>query len=279
MTESNPYSYIEAASMSDMGCVRTNNEDAFLCAPKAGCYAVADGMGGGEAGETASETVLECLKKAVESTALDSPGCRKYAVQQSLHKANGVIVRHREEHHYSAMGTTVVMLLLDPWNAEEAFVCHVGDSRLYCLRHGELFCLTRDHSMGYEMKSKGSKEVLSDKVAKALTRVVGGSGLLVPEWQKIAICPDDLLLLCSDGILEVLSDEKIQAVMQEKKAPQAIVEELKERVMAAGAPDNLTAVCMRVASQLPLPEEVDELEREESDLLLKVAEERRDYGA
>ncbi|NLF59558.1 MAG: SpoIIE family protein phosphatase, partial [Lentisphaerae bacterium] len=104
-------------------------------------------------------------------------------------------------------------------------------------------------------------------------------GLLVPEWQKIAICPDDLLLLCSDGILEVLSDEKIQAVMQEKKAPQAIVEELKERVMAAGAPDNLTAVCMRVASQLPLPEEVDELEREESDLLLKVAEERRDYGA
>ncbi|MBR4673350.1 MAG: serine/threonine-protein phosphatase [Victivallales bacterium] len=278
MTETNAYSYVEAAAISDMGKVRGNNEDSYLCAPEAGCYAVADGMGGGDAGEVASATVVECLKKAVESTALDSPGCRKYAIQQSLHKANGTIVRYRDSHDFKSMGSTVVMLVLNPWNADEPFVCHVGDSRLYCFRDGEMFCITRDHSMGNEMKSKGIKDAISDKVAKALTRVIGGSGLLVPEWQKIAMCPNDLFLICSDGIL-VLPDEEIEQVIKEKKEPQTIVEELKTRVLAAGAPDNLTAICIRAANELPLPEEVDKYDREESDLLLKVAEERKDYGA
>ena len=264
--------------MSDMGRVRGNNEDSFLCAPEAGCFAVADGMGGGDAGEVASATVVECLKKAVESTALDSPGCRKYAIQQSLHKANGTVVKYRDSHGFKSMGSTVVMLVLNPWNADEPFVCHVGDSRLYCFRDGEMFCITRDHSVGNEMKSKGIKEVLPDKMAKALTRVIGGSGLLVPEWQKIAMCPNDLFLICSDGIL-VLPDEEIEQVMKEKKEPQAIVDELKTRVLAAGAPDNLTAICIRAANELPLAEEVDKYDREESDLLLKVAEERKDYGA
>ena len=278
MTETNVYAYVEAAAISDMGCVRGNNEDSFLCAPEAGCFAVADGMGGGDAGEVASATVVECLKKAVESTALDSPGCRKYAIQQSLHKANGTVVKYRDSHGFKSMGSTVVMLVLNPWNADEPFVCHVGDSRLYCFRDGEMFCVTRDHSVGNEMKSKGVKDPIPDKVAKALTRVIGGSGLLVPEWQKVALCPNDLFLICSDGIL-VLPDEEIEQVMKDKKEPQAIVEELKARVLAAGAPDNLTAVCIRAAKEIPLPEEVDKYDREESDLLLKVAEERKDYGA
>ncbi|MBR4219661.1 MAG: protein phosphatase 2C domain-containing protein, partial [Victivallales bacterium] len=181
MTETNTYAYVEAAAISDMGRVRGNNEDAFLCAPKAGCYAVADGMGGGDAGEVASAKVVECVKTAVESTAFDSPGCRKYAIQQSLHKANASIVKYRDSHGFKSMGSTVVMLVLNPWNADEPFVCHVGDSRLYCFRDGEMFCITRDHSMGNEMKSKGIKTPIPEKVAKALTRVIGGSGLLVPE--------------------------------------------------------------------------------------------------
>ena len=278
MTETNIYAYVEVAAISDMGRVRDNNEDSFLCVPEAGCFAVADGMGGGDAGEVASATVVECLKKAVESSATDSPGCRKYAIQQSLHKANGTIVKYRDAHGFSSMGFTVVMLVLNPWNAEEPFVCHVGDSRLYCLRDGEMFCVTRDHSMGNEMKSKGIKDAIPERIAKALTRVIGGSGLLVPEWQKAAMCPNDLFLICSDGIL-VLADAEIEQVMKEKKEPKAIVEELKARVLTAGAPDNLTAICIRVANQLPLPEDVDKYDREESDLLLKVAEERKDYGA
>ena len=277
MTKSNPYGYLEVAALSDMGCIRTNNEDAYLTVPEAGCFVVADGMGGGEAGEVASATVVNFLKETLDAVAEDSPGCRKYAVQQSLHKANSYVVNYRDAHHYSSMGTTVVILLLNPWNASEAFSCHVGDSRLYCLRGGELFCLTRDHSMANEMKSKGSKEVLPDKIGKALVRVVGGSALLVPEWQKVAVCPEDLFLLCSDGILAVLPDSEIEKIMREGESPAAIVEELKKRVLAGGAPDNLTAVCLKIGNELPLQLDVDDFEREESELLLKVAEERKDF--
>lgn len=276
MTKNSPYDYLEVAAMSDMGCIRTNNEDAFLSLPEAGCFVVADGMGGGEAGEVASATVVDYLKETLESVAEDSPGCRKYAVQQTLHKANNYVVRYRDSHRYSSMGTTVVMLLLNPWDANEAFSCHVGDSRLYCLRGGELFCVTRDHSMANELKSKGSKEVVPDKIGRALVRVIGGSGLLVPEWQKISVCPDDMFLLCSDGILAVLSDPEIEKIMNEGASPAAIVEELKERVRAGGAPDNLTAVCVKIGNELPLSPYIEDFEREESDLLLKVAEERRD---
>jgi len=278
MAENSLYGYIEFATMTDMGRIRNNNEDSLLAVPEGGCFVVADGMGGGDAGEVASATVVECLQEAVCSVAEDSPGCRKYAVQQSLHKANDTVNAYRVAHQFAAMGSTVVLILLDPWNAEAPLVCHVGDSRLYCLRNGELFGVTFDHSVGNEMRRKGLKQP-PEKVAKALTRVIGGSGLLVPEWQRIALCPNDLFLLCSDGIMAVLSDSDIEQVMNEKGSPQEIVDELKERVLAGGAPDNLTAICLRVAEQLPPPLEVDQFEREESDHLLKVAEERKDYGA
>ena len=278
MTGNETYGYVDIASVSDMGKVRGNNEDAFLCMPEAGCFVVADGMGGGDAGEVASETVVNCLRQAVENTAQDSPGCRKYAIQQSLHKANGSIVAYRNAHNFAAMGSTVVMLVLNPWNAEEPFACHVGDSRLYCLRNGELFQVTRDHSMANEMKNKGVKKELPVKVAKALTRVIGCDGLLVPEWQKVSLCPNDIFLLCSDGVL-VLSDVEIEQIMKDRQEPQAIVDEIKSKVLDGGAPDNFTAVCVRVSAQLPEPEAIDDCEKEESDLLLKVAEERKDYGA
>ena len=166
------YNYVEVAAMSDMGRIRKNNEDSFLSEPEAGCFVVADGMGGGAAGEVASEMVITNLRKAATSTAEDSPGCRKYALQQALHKANASVVNYRDSHHYSAMGSTVVMLVLNPWKAEDAFVCHIGDSRLYCFRGGELFCVTRDHSVRNEMKSKGIDKSIPEKVAKALTRVI-----------------------------------------------------------------------------------------------------------
>ena len=278
MADNGQYGYVDAAAISDMGLVRGNNEDSYASIPEAGCFVVADGMGGGDAGEVASDMVVTCIREAVSSAADDSPGCRKYAIQQSLHKANAKVVEYRDGHGFASMGSTVVMLVLNPWNASEPFACHVGDSRLYCYRDGELFCITRDHSVGNEMKSRGVKEELPDKVAKALTRVVGGSGLLVPEWQKIALCPNDVFLLCSDGLL-FIPDSEIEAVIRDFKTPKAIVEELRKRVLTTRAPDNLTAVCIRVGAEIPLPTEVDKYEQEESDLLLKVAEERKDYGA
>ena len=278
MPNNHPYNYMTYASVSDQGQARGNNEDSFLCLPEAGIFAVADGMGGGEAGEVASATVVACLKETGANTAEDSPGARKYAIQQALHKANGDVVSYMNAHHYETMGSTVVMLVLNPWDASQAFVCHVGDSRIFCFRNGELFQLTIDHSVGEEIRRKGLPAV-HPKIAKALTRVIGGSGLLVPEWNCIALCPDDIFLVCSDGVSPVISEEEITAIIESNKGSlETIVAKLKEAVYANGAPDNLTAVCLKVASELPLPADIDKWEREESDLLLKVAEERKDYG-
>ncbi|MBP5639442.1 MAG: serine/threonine-protein phosphatase [Victivallales bacterium] len=272
-----PYNYVTVAAISDMGLVRTNNEDSFLSLPEAGLFVVADGMGGGEAGEIASATVIDNLKQAGMASMEDSPGARKYAIQQALHKANAKVVNYMQKNNFNSMGSTVVLMLLNPWNAEQALVCHVGDSRIFCFRNGELFQLTQDHSVGEEIRKKGLPQVPS-KIAKALTRVIGGTGHLVPEWNDIAICPDDIYIICSDGISPILSEEEMTQIITATMQPEIIVKQLKQAVHAKGAPDNLTAVCIKTAHSLPLPADIDKWEREESDLLLKVAEERKDYG-
>ncbi|MBP5300965.1 MAG: serine/threonine-protein phosphatase [Victivallales bacterium] len=279
--ESSPdYGYVEFASISDAGLVRDHNEDSFLTLPLCGVFAVADGMGGGAAGEVASSIVVESLREACNKVAADSPGERKYTVQQTLHKANAEVLRYMREHGFSAMGSTVVALVLDSWDAGQAYVCHVGDSRLYCLRSGELFCLTVDHSMGEEMRKKNpaQRANLPEKLARVLTRVIGSEGLLVPEWQQVAICPGDVLLLCSDGVYGEMSEEELTKALGSASL-QGALDFIRERVLAHGASDNFTALCLKVGATLPRAAVVEEWEREESDLLLRVAEERRDYGA
>jgi len=276
---SNWFDYIQYASYTNKGLVRGNNEDSLLCMPETGCFAVADGMGGGEAGEVASAYVVESLQKAWQDTLDDSPGTRKYAVQQCLHQANGRIVRYAHKHEYNAMGSTVVLIQFDPWQPDQAFVCHVGDSPLFCLRGGELFRLTRDHSVGEEIKAKNlPMQSVSEKMAKALTRVIGAERLLVPEWQVVSVCPNDIFLLTSDGVTAVMSDADIEKALAGNVVLADTLEAMATQVLVGGAPDNFTMVAMQVAGELPLPPAIEDWEREESDLLLKVAEERKDYG-
>ncbi len=277
MTTDNGFAFLQAASCSEAGLVRSNNEDAMLSLPAMGCFAVADGMGGGMAGEVASAIVTRHLQEAWEQTAGDSPGARKYAVQQSLHRANGDIVAYADGHHFDSMGSTVVLLQFDGWNPDRAYVCHVGDSPAFCFRGGELFRLTRDHSVGEELKTAQAAP-LPERLAKALTRVVGGRRLLVPEWNCVSVCPGDVFLLCSDGVTTVLTDGQLTEILAAAASLDDLSAEISRRVLAGGAPDNFTLLCVKVAEQLPLPVPVEEWEREESDLLLKVSEERKDYG-
>ena len=177
------------------------------------------------------------------------------------------------------MGSTVVLIHFNPWIPDQALVCHVGDSPMFCLRNGELFRLTRDHSVSEELKAKHIPlKTVSDKMAKALTRVVGAERLLVPEWQTVSVCPGDLFLLSSDGVTAVMSDSDIEAALTQTNDLQETLEAMAAQVLAGGAPDNFTMVCVRVAAELPQPPTVEDWEKEESDLLMKVAEERKDYG-
>ena len=289
MNQAEQYNWIETASFSDPGLVRRENEDSFMDIGQDGCYIVSDGMGGGSDGEIASQIVVETISDAIEGTASDSPGSRKYAVQQAVHRANRTIREYSQAHNYAQMGATLVLLLLDPWHSGKALLCHVGDSRIYRFRNGTLQQLTRDHTVGVELAlslaKKGAKQdsaLMMDHtnspLSHVLTRSTGVSENVLPEWDETTIEPNDLLLLCSDGVTTMLKDDEIRQIFLENPTTDSKMTTLSQRVLAAGARDNFTMILCQVAASLPPPTIPDEEELQESNYLLKIAEERIDHA-
>ncbi len=289
MNQTEQFNWIEAVSFSDPGLVREENEDSCTVLGEDGCYIVSDGMGGGSDGEIASQIVVETLSDAVEGSAPDSPGSRKYAVQQAVHRANRTIRAYSQAHNYAQMGATLVVLLLDTWQPGQALLCHVGDSRIYRFRDGALEQLTNDHTVGAELalslRKKGGKQdtaLMMDHTnspfSHVLTRSIGVSDNVLPEWDETTIEPGDLIMLCSDGVTTMLKDEEIEQIFRENDSTEAKREALSERVLAAGARDNFTMILCQAASEFPSPADPTEDELQESKYLLKIAEERIDHA-
>lgn len=240
-TMTNFTSFIQYHVYSDIGLVRKNNEDNYLMLPDDGFFAVMDGMGGGDAGEIAAKYIRNMLAKGMKGTASKSPDERQDCVEQALNKAQRAIRAYAMAHRYNSMGSTVVSILFNPWNPNQALVCHVGDSRLYCLRNGELFLITEDHTVGYEMLQREQTiDNVSPELFHVLTRVVGGEEQLHPQWTEINICPGDVYLLCSDGVWGMIDDVTIEMVLASTRDPKVITELLTQRILAAGADDNFT---------------------------------------
>ena len=157
MNRTDRFNHIESFAFSDPGLVRRDNEDVCACLSRDGCFFVSDGMGGAAAGEVASQIVEEYISDAAADTAEDSPGSRKYTIQQALHRANRTIREYARAHSYAQMGATLALLLADSWDPAKAWLCHVGDSRVYVLRNGEFRQLTRDHTVGAELSGESSR--------------------------------------------------------------------------------------------------------------------------
>lgn len=289
MSQTERFNWIETASFSHPGLVRRENEDSFMDVGQDGCYIVSDGMGGGSDGEIASQIVVETISDAIDGSAPDSPGSRKYAVQQAVHRANRTIRAYSQAHDYAQMGATLVLLLLDPWKPGQALLCHVGDSRIYRFRNGELLQLTRDHTVGAELalslQKKGAKQdsaLMMDHTnspfSHVLTRSIGVSDNVLPEWDETTIEPGDLFLLCSDGVTTMLKDEEIQQIFRENETTEGKGTALAEHVLEAGARDNFTMILCQAGSTLPPPENPTDEEIQENMYLLKIAEERIDHA-
>lgn len=277
--QNNSFPVFCCSSLSEQGLVRGNNEDAVACCPADGCFAVADGMGGGEAGEVAGQMVAAAISAAVAGTASESPGERKYVIQQALFRVHAEIAALAGERGYGSMGSTVALLLLDPWTPSRALVCHVGDSRVYCLRSEELFLITSDHTVAEDMRrlEPGKSMEVAGRYSHVLTRSIGMRQTLFPEWTELAVCPDDIFLLCSDGVTAMLSDPEIAEVMRQFRAPEDIAAGLRKRIYEAGARDNFTMIVV-VIHELPPAARIPEGELYESNLLMKISERRIDRG-
>lgn len=241
------------AAKSERGLVRPENQDSYLALPTHGFFCVADGMGGGMGGALASKWVCDGLAAAARLDASGNPRDRLNWIGEALDQANDRIRAYAREKNYRMMGSTVAIVAFDPAMTGKAKIIHAGDSRVYCLRKGDLRLLTSDHTVGNEMGNALSASSLSSKDLKSrrnplthvLTRAVGTEFKVRPESSTFATERGDRFLICSDGVHDMLDDESIKRLLS-RGTPASFSTRAEEAIIDAGAADNFTFICFDV---------------------------------
>lgn len=250
---------LEFAAKTDTGRVRAQNEDAIAISPAYGIAILADGMGGYNAGEVASRIAVETARQALEEgierlrtqqNAPQSPDKLHGLLEDALQRANAVILEAAQnEARYQGMGTTMVVAVL---HQDSITIAHVGDSRAYRLRHGELAQITRDHSLLQEQIDAGliRPEMARFALNKNLvTRAVGVAAEMEVEVHDHRTEAGDIYLLCSDGLSDMLLPEEILDILSSRRASlEAVCEALVQRANDNGAHDNISVILIRVQS-------------------------------
>jgi protein phosphatase len=238
---------IVVASQSDVGQVRSANEDTcdtFERPDGTRLLVVADGMGGHQGGATASRTAVATIAEVFSTRAEQDPSeMLRVAIQAANHR---VFELAQADSSLEGMGTTVVTFLLDAHG--NGTVAHVGDSRAYRYRRGQLEPLTVDHSVVAEMHRRGL--ISADEAAvhprrNEILRSVGGGEEVEVEVATVEVAPGDRFVLCSDGLTGVLSDEEIAAVVQ-AESPHDAVLQLIQLTNDRGAPDNISVQVLSI---------------------------------
>ena len=223
----------------DVGRIRRNNEDALLAGggDDPNLFAVADGMGGHKAGEVASFLAVAALKRL-------KPG---HSLAGAIRKVDRTILACRDDGEFAGMGTTVVSVRFreDGTGGLAGEVAHVGDSRAYLLRAGNLRRLTADHSFVADLVRSGAisaEEAAAHPLRNALTRSLG-TGTAAVERTTFEAWPGDRVVLCSDGLPDAVSEEEISAALVRHPGdPESAARALVVAALEAGGPDNVTAV-------------------------------------
>jgi protein phosphatase len=265
--------------LTDCGRVRDANEDHFVVVelaraltvhqtslPQAKArysshrgyiFLVADGMGGHRAGEVASALTLESVEDYLLQTLRRFSNLQRSEEAAALQELTAAVLeadarifaeatRHPE---WEGMGTTLTMAFAVNW---KLFVAHAGDSRCYVFSGGELHQLTRDHTVVAELARLGAlspEGAAQHPYRHVVTNVVGGRapGVMV-EMHNLELKPDDVLLLCSDGLTNMVSDARLAAVLQEEPEPRRVCERLAAEANEQGGEDNITVIVARVGA-------------------------------
>ncbi len=246
---------VEAGAISDRGLSekRPLNEDSFLADMKRRLFVVADGVGGAQAGEVASQTAVEVLDEAFrhQVDGADIEDLMEIAIQ----RANSSIFQMAHDHpKLSAMATTVVALHLD---GHIATIGHVGDSRLYRVSpDSSLHRETADHSVVEEEVRAGRmtpEQAAHHPSRNVISRALGAESGVEVDMKTIEVEDGTAFLLCSDGITRHIPDSEIRDLLVSTPDLESICAEMKRRCYERGAEDNLTAVVVRVGSFVPAP--------------------------
>ena len=248
---------VSAHGLTHVGRQRQHNEDAFLVESDAKLFLVADGMGGHAAGEIASRIAVDSISEFILHTKEDD-GTWPHAYDEHYTRTTNrlmaavklantrVLEAMKKDARLRGMGTTVVACMADE---EKMSVAHVGDSRAYLIREGQLSRITNDHSWVFEQVQAGmltEAEAEKHPLRNVITRALGGALQVTPDASEIHAKPGDVFLLCSDGLTGMVPETEILRVVTAnssdlQKACQQLIDAANER----GGLDNVTAVLVR----------------------------------
>jgi serine/threonine protein phosphatase PrpC len=252
----------EYQAFTDTGQQRRHNEDAYYA--RSPVFAVADGMGGAQAGEVASHAAVEAV-----AAGLPEEGTPEDRLAAVVRRANEDIFRmSREDDSRAGMGTTLTALHV---GERDIAIAHVGDSRAYRLRDGELNRLTEDHSLVEEMRRRGqltAEEADEHPQRSIITRALGPEPEVMVDTRSWAARDGDVLLLCSDGLTSMIPEARVAEIMREATSLEQAGRALIAAANRAGGRDNITVVLLRLeevaagAAGHDQPTEVHDLDTE-----------------
>lgn len=242
-----------AAAATHCGRKRPSNEDAFGYSVEHGVYVVCDGMGGAAAGEVASSLAVDEMMRLLASTDAVRPDAHRSLIDhagQALATANAAIFnRAKHSRNLNGMGTTLVSFLAEK---RRGWMMNVGDSRGYRLRKGRpdsrLEQITLDHSLVEEQLRMGRidrREAQHSPFRNVITRALGTQSMVTPDIFELETEPDDLFLLCTDGLTRELSDTLIESILKRDLPLQELCARLIDAANEAGGQDNITCMLVR----------------------------------
>jgi protein phosphatase len=250
---------IEAWGATDVGLKRRLNEDVYMLDTEAGIYLVADGMGGHAAGEVASRVASDEIARSFKSGISDADetwpehwDATRSAIANKI--VDSIVAGHHRvtmamnnDAELKGMGTTVVVAA-HQFGDSKMIVCHVGDSRAYRYRGGQIEVLTSDHSWVHEQVTAGfltEEAARTHPLKNVVTQALGGSSEPRVDVLETEIAAGDLYLLCSDGLNSMLTDEEIANILSEGGALDVSCRRLIEAANERGGNDNISVVLLR----------------------------------
>jgi len=232
---------VKSAYLSDPGLIRESNEDFILADDELGVYLLADGMGGHNAGEVASEIAVKVAHTFLAAgLSSDSDNELSTLLSEAMHAAHEAIkTKARHDMRLMGMGTTLVEVII---RGNKAYICHAGDSRAYHYRDA-LQRITRDHTVGDHMLENNilPRERIPEKQWHTLTQAVGFGAPPVPDFKQVDLKSGDMILLCSDGLTDMLTDEEIEIILK-KSGNLNIAKNLIDAANIKGGKDNVSVV-------------------------------------
>jgi protein phosphatase len=248
---------IVSGGMSDVGRVRTNNEDSFQILDSLKLYVLSDGMGGEAHGEVASALAVDTIVKhcteatpdaevTLLGTVTDNFCERTRRLQNAVRQANlNIFESSQKNPAQRGMGATVTTVWADE---DKLSVAHVGDSRAYLLRTGSLQQLTSDHSLVAEQVRRGiitPQQAEESEMQSVLLRALGAHPDVEVDVDEVGVYPGDVLLLCSDGLTRMVTEPEIAGTLQAETRPVAAAQKLVDLANERGGLDNVTVIVVR----------------------------------